>query len=245
MIAYAGPMESRPASPTGHPAAPGLADRLREATRSLHTQAERSGLIAELLAGHCSRSGYALLLRNLLPVYRAMEEGLDRHATSPCLAPLARPELYRCAAIESDLEGLVGGGWRELPVVPAATRYARAVADAADTADGSPGAEGPRGARLLAHAYVRYLGDLNGGRILAQRLRKSLALDDACLSFYAYPGLGDLAAYGARYREAIDEAGRLVPVDAVIDEGIAAFQHNIDVSLELSRVASAAGPEAD
>ena len=52
-------------------------------TRNLHLEAERSGIIRELLRGNASRNGYILLLRNLLPAYQAMEQGLARHRKTP------------------------------------------------------------------------------------------------------------------------------------------------------------------
>jgi len=48
-------------------------------TKALHVEAERTGIIRDLLRGEATREGYVLLLRNLLPAYRAMEQGLVRH----------------------------------------------------------------------------------------------------------------------------------------------------------------------
>ena len=52
-------------------------------TKTLHVEAERTGIIRDLLRGEASREGYVLLLRNLLPAYQAMERGLERHRGSP------------------------------------------------------------------------------------------------------------------------------------------------------------------
>ncbi len=51
-------------------------------TKALHVEAERTGIIRDLLRAEASRDGYILLLRNLLPAYRAMEQGLERHRGS-------------------------------------------------------------------------------------------------------------------------------------------------------------------
>ena len=48
-------------------------------TRNLHLEAERSGIIRELLRGNASRNGYILLLRNLLPACRRDALSLVRH----------------------------------------------------------------------------------------------------------------------------------------------------------------------
>lgn len=202
---------------------PPFSTRLREATRDLHTRAERTGFVHDLLRGRVSQADYALFARNLLPAYEAMEEGLERHAASPVLGPLACPAVYRAAALEADLDGLAGSSWRHsLPILAATRRYAERVSSVASTGNGE---------RLLAHAYVRYLGDLNGGQVLARLLAKNLGLDAAMLSFYDFPGIGEIGAFRARYREWIDAAGDDVEdADAVIAEAREAFVLNIAVS---------------
>src|SRR5215467_12155675 len=88
----------------GHTLRPAsLLEALRERTRDLHTRAERSGIIADILQARATREGYALLLRNLLPVYQSLEQQLARHAGSPQVGPVVRPELERSAAIAADL----------------------------------------------------------------------------------------------------------------------------------------------
>lgn len=199
-----------------------LADALRRRTRELHARAERSGVVRELLQGRASRAGYALLLRNLEPAYRALEAGLERHRGTPLLGPLARPPLYRAAALAADLAALAGPDWpAALPLLPAGARYFDCVAAAA----------GGNGERLVAHAYVRYLGDLNGGRVLRPLLQRTLGLPAAALAFYDFPGLGDLEACRREFRDALDRAGAgLTDPAAVIEEAAAAFRLNIAVS---------------
>ncbi len=207
----------------------GLADRLQEGTRDLHVRAERSGIIAGILRGRASRTGYTLLLRNLLPAYDALEGALEARRGDAALVGIARPEVYRRAALEADLEALAGHDWRDaLPVLPAGAAYGRRVREANERTGGA----------LLGHAYTRYLGDLNGGRIVQRLLRRSLDLGPACLSFFAYPGVGDLASFGADYRTAFDAAERHVDVSTVIDEARAAFRLNIAVSTEVEEAVS-------
>src|ERR1700753_1091711 len=80
-----------------------LLEALREQTKELHTRAERSGFIADILHGRATRDGYILLLQNLLPVYRALEAQLAKHKGSPLVGPFVRPELARADSIEADL----------------------------------------------------------------------------------------------------------------------------------------------
>jgi len=191
-------------------------------TKTLHVEAERTGIIRDLLRGEASREGYVLLLRNLLPAYRAMERGLERHRGSPSLGELARYRLDRAAAIESDLIALNGKRRsRDIPLLAAGTAYAERIARAA---------EGD-GALLIAHAYTRYLGDLSGGQILRRLLTQSLALRSAQLSFYDFPNCPDLDALKATYRNALNSAGaHAADAEAIVEEGAFAFSLNIALS---------------
>ena len=191
-------------------------------TKTLHLEAERSGIIRELLRGSASRDGYILLMRNLLPAYREMELGLADHRRTPGIGVLTDYRLDRAPAIESDLAALCGETWsQDIPLLPAGDAYARRIKEAARG----------RGARLIAHAYTRYLGDLSGGLILQRLLARSLQLRPAELSFYDFPGYPDLAALKTTYREALDRAGTLAgEPEAVVEEGAVAFTLNIDLS---------------
>jgi len=198
-------------------------------TKTLHVEAERTGIIRDLLRGEASRYGYILLLRNLLPAYRAMEYGLERHRGSAILGVLARYTFDRAPAIESDLTALCGETWsRDVPLLAAGELYASRVALAA---------EGD-GARLIAHAYTRYLGDLSGGQILQRLLARSLELRPAELSFYEFPRCSDLDALKADYRKSLEQAGaRVADPRAVVEEGAIAFSLNIDLSCAVQSVA--------
>ena len=200
----------------------GLADRLKADTLALHREAERTGILADLLRGEASLADYALLLRNLLPVYETLEQGLDALPRGSPAATLARPSVYRAAALRSDLEHLVGPRVLvDLPVLPAGQRYVDAVRRAA----------GDEGVLLIAHAYTRYLGDLNGGQILGRLLAKRMGLAPAGLAFYHFAGIDEPAAAALLYRAAIDAAD--VPaseIRAIVDEAVLAFRCNVELS---------------
>lgn len=202
---------------------PVLSAAMRERVGTLHTRAEKTGIVQDVLKGRASRAGYALLLRNLLPAYAVMERALDLGRTGPVLAELANPKLYRAAAIARDLDAIEGRDWAgTLPLLAAAETYAARVESAA----------AGDGALLIAHAYTRYVGDLSGGQIMRRLLARSLNLPDAALGLYSFPDLGDVDAFKAGYRDAIDRAGRrAADPAAVIEEAAIAFALNIDVSV--------------
>jgi len=207
-----------------------LLEALRERTKALHALAERTGIVTEILHRRASVVGYALLLRNLLPVYRAMEQSLAAHGTSPVVGPIVRPELYRTDAIVADLDALAKlHRFNELPQLPEAARYADAIGQAAEGA----------GVRLIAHAYTRYLGDLSGGQILKRLLERSLDLPGEVFSFYDFPEIADIGIFKAEYRSAIERAGNeLVEFDVIVEEGARAFELNIELSLAIQQTAA-------
>ncbi|GLH81744.1 heme oxygenase [Bradyrhizobium sp. SSBR45G] len=202
-----------------------LLEAMRERTKALHVTAERTGIVAELLRGRGTVPAYALLLRNLLPVYEALEAELLRHEGTPVVGGIVRPQLHRSAAIKADLAQLDAS---DLPRLPEAIAYVRAIQEAG-SGSGHP---------LLAHAYTRYLGDLSGGQIIKKILARSLDLQPEALSFYEFPAIADIPHFKDAYRAALEQAGAaMADHDAVVEEAATAFQLNIALSQALQATA--------
>jgi heme oxygenase len=204
-----------------------LSTRMRASTAGTHALAERSGVVAAILAGRVSRFGYALYLRNLLPAYRSMEQALERREALAAITQLARPALYRADRIDADLVALIGPDWSDqVPLLPAGERYAARVEWA--------GAD--EGGKLIAHAYTRYLGDLSGGQILRRRLAHQFG-PEFPLAFAEFPAIDGVGAFAGAFRAALDCAGARVTDEAgVLQEAVVAFELNIDISLEVDAV---------
>jgi heme oxygenase len=205
-----------------------LTQMMRKRTHSLHAQAERSGVVNDILRGKASRYGYALLLRNLLPAYRQLEAGLEAHWRSPAVRAAARREIYRAPALMSDLTAIFGAGWENaLPLLPAGEQYGRRIAVAAQ-GDGTG---------LIAHAYTRYFGDLSGGQVLKRLLVRSLGLRPQELAFYDFLKIKEIEAFKQDYRRAIDDsAASIADVGMVVLEAMTAFELNIAVSEAVQQV---------
>jgi len=196
----------------------GLAAKLAAQTRALHREAESAGVMRDLLAGRVTRDRYVALLANLHPIYLALERALVRHAVHPAVAPIRLPGLARADALARDLAALAPG--RVAPTPAAATRMYVARIEELD-------ATWPAG--LVAHAYVRYLGDLSGGRIVGDRVRKALALaSGAGLEFYDYGAGFDVPGAKARFRAALDALPLTAKdVEAVVAEAVEAFRRHV------------------
>ena len=211
-----------------------LAEALKQRTARLHVEAERTGIVRHILRGQASLPAYTLFLRNLLPAYEQLEAGLERHSTAPGVRLIARPAHYRAAALRADLEQLSGAAWRQsVALLPAGRAYGEHVAALA----------AGDGAGLIAHAYVRYLGDLSGGQIMRRLIERSLALGPDATAFYDFPDIPDLKAYKAAFRAALDDAAHeIAERGPVVEEAATAFRLNIAVSLA---VEAAAAPTQD
>jgi heme oxygenase len=190
-----------------------LGQRLRDATRALHADAERSPFMAVLLRGRMGRVAYASLLHNLHAIYEVMEPALARHAAHPALAPLDLALLAREPALRDDLATLGEPADAVPGLRPAASRY---VARLRELDAGRPDL-------LLAHAYVRYLGDLSGGQLLRDIVGRSPGLAwPVGTAFYDFGDATAVAAHAAAFRAGLDRAVVADP-DAVVEEACQAF----------------------
>jgi heme oxygenase len=188
-----------------------LEERLREGTRELHRAVERGALMRALLCGELPSEHYLALLRNLRALYAELETQLRRHATHPEVAAVVFPALFRSQALQADIDSLSSVAKGDPALCEATVEY---VARLVELGDAQP-------ELLAAHAYVRYLGDLNGGQILRRALTRSACFPHGTgTAFYEFgddgaiarhtdafrSGLGALACDSARVRGLVDEA---------------------------------------
>ncbi len=173
----------------------GLSAALHEGTRTLHTEAERSGVMAALLRGRASRDAYVRLLAALHAIYASLEHALDSQAAHPVIGTLVVPEFARRPSLEFDLLVALGAEWRAMaPTHPLAYAYAEHLHTLA--------AQDPM--RLVSHAWLRYLGDLNGGQIVARLVRAAPHARDLATAFYEFRGLRDPRAAAAAWKARLD-----------------------------------------
>lgn len=197
-----------------------LAARLKSATHELHARAERSGVMADLLAGRISRRAYVALLANLHAIYAAMEAAIDatiaREHRPSCFAVLART-----AALASDLRAF---GVESVPApLPQALAYVARLRRL----------RGRQAHRLWAHLYVRSLGDLHGGQVLGRLVREQFAIADST-RFYDFGSSDDVRSL----RESLRARLSSLSLDAqreddVVAEAVWAFEAHIAMFEEL------------
>jgi heme oxygenase len=199
--------------------------------------------MGHLLGGRLGRHDYIALLRNLHAIYAGLEAGLNRHPAEAALAVLGARRLHREAALAADLAALFGAGWQALPLAPAAQAYAARLRTLADSAP----------VLLVAHAYVRYLGDLHGGQMLKRLVGRSLAAasdgsgrDGAAVEatrFYEFGGDDEVLALRQAFRVGLAQvAVDAVTADRLVAEARWAFEQHVALFIELAAAPEPAGP---
>lgn len=227
-----------------------LATLLKEGTHEAHDAVATSQGAKLLLSGSLAKAEYVRYLMMLWHVYSELEEALDKHATNPALEGTYNPTLLsRTQALSSDIAYLLDveeASWQAHPVYtslisPMPTslaNYVSRIRTLSASSDPSP---------LLAHAYVRYLGDLSGGQNMRHILAKSYELDEhegSGISFYDFKelrgsgnaGLGEMKRIKEWYRSEMNKAGDIAPQckPQIVSEASTAFRLNAGLFEELA-----------
>ena len=184
--------------------------------------------MAALLRGEVEVPAYAALLHNLHAIYAVLEPALQRRSHLPALASIDWSALARAPSLLDDLRQLAAvarpGPSAPLALEPAAARYVLRL-QTIEAADPE---------LLLAHAYVRYLGDLSGGQILRRIVAGSRRLPpDVGTAFYDF---GDSAVTAALTRAFRDGLERAVVANqaAVVAEAKLSFEYHQQLFDELA-----------
>lgn len=211
-----------------------FSEELRDGTAVEHDRAESSPFVAALVDGRLPIEDFTRLVRQLHVVYSSLE-AVVAGCDDPDLTPLLAPELARAGALADDLDHLAGPDWATaLPVLAETTAYADRIREV-----GTASSSG-----LLAHHYVRYLGDLSGGQILGRIVARAYELPDGRgTSAYHFAEIESPKRFKDIYRARVDD---LPWTDAeradAIAEAIVAFQCNraIFAALEATRAVPSA-----
>ena len=209
---------------------PGLGHQLKTATATLHRRVERAPFMSSLLRGQVDRPRYTALLHNLQALYAALEDALAHHAATPSVAPVVMPELFRSRAIAADLQALAGHGtMAAAPLVRATQQYVERLTELS--------AAKPE--LLVAHAYVRYLGDLNGGQALRRVVSRSLGLTGRSgTMFYEFGDSASLQRMAKRFRDGLGAVdAQASDTEAIVAEAVAAFVRHEQLFEQLSLTA--------
>ena len=174
---------------------------LREVTLEKHQAVEALPFIQYLLHGEISRENYVIYLAEMLAIYRHLE---NLAAMAGLLDDMS--ELPRAQRMKQDLDELAPDYQAEL------TAATRNYLDYLSTLY-----ESERAGDLFAHVYVRHLGDMYGGKLIARRV-------PGTGRWYEFDNRGDL----------VKRFNAKLSMD-LADEALVAFDHFSDIFQDLWR----------
>ncbi|WP_181034211.1 heme oxygenase (biliverdin-producing) [Arthrobacter sp. GMC3] len=208
-----------------------LSQELKSHTAAAHMAAEDSAFVADLMGGKLDAAALASLLAQTLVIYRAMEDALALHADDAQLGGFIDPKLARVSALEADLAFHYGADWDEqladgrIAIVPATTAYAQKLAEVGPTSIEF----------LLAHHYVRYMGDLSGGLIISRMVQRHYEIAEAGLNFYVFDEIPKPKPYKDAYRDRLDSTNfTREQKDAILGFAAESFELNRAVFVDLA-----------
>jgi heme oxygenase len=128
---------------------------LKDLTHEHHRKAETRPFVKVLFSGNVNPLLYATYLKNQHPMYEILEVCAMAHGLFNGI-----PEIRRAPAILEDYIELWGADNQAQPkMCPVVDEYIKYILSIKDD---------PK--RLMAHIYVRHMGDLSGGQMIAKRV---------------------------------------------------------------------------
>jgi heme oxygenase len=166
---------------------------LKELTHELHVEAEAHPFTQDLLSGTVLVSAYATLLANQLIAYTTLENLCLQRQLLVGIEPICRSELILQDVLELN---------KPVHILPSTKKYLKHIKQCSDL-------------ELLAHMYVKHMGDLYGGQILKQKV-------PGCGSMYDFENRKMLIE---KFREKLDIS--------MADEAKISFRMTLDLFTEI------------
>ncbi|KAF9184651.1 heme oxygenase (decycling) 1 [Haplosporangium sp. Z 767] len=194
---------------------------LREGTKSIHAAAGRSKFVKHIFKAEIPQATFGRFLISLYHIYNTLERVLADHVNNAQLDLIYFPDqLARKEILEQDLERFHGPQWRDLLVTtsPAQQKYINAIEHCASSATPE---------LLIAHSYVRYMGDLSGGQIIAKRLKSYN------VGFFTFDKIEDHDLFKEFFRKRLNQVKISDELkDKIVEEAKAAFHLNMEIFSE-------------
>lgn len=201
---------------------------LREGIWDIHSMADSSTVAQDMQEAKTTLDDMKKITAGLYYIYSILEEAIEQNKENIYVSKIYYPELFRVKAIEEDLEFYFGSSWQEqiYPTV-AIQLYISRIKYVAKT---NP-------MLLIAHAYVRYMGDLSGGQMIKQMIREALNLENGKgTQFYEFEKISDIIAFKKQYRASLDTLELTQSqIQAIIGEANLGFLYNVNFFREVNR----------
>lgn len=129
-------------------------DNLKELTAEEHRNAERQGFVKKIFKGELTDDEYATYLYNQHKIYDILEMTAMMHGLFN-----DTPQLRRAPLILQDFDELWTHKDRAPTECPVVKKYLKHMFDIKEDRE-----------KVMAHVYVRHMGDLSGGQMIAKRV---------------------------------------------------------------------------
>ena len=127
---------------------------LKKMTQNKHSSAERSWFAKKMISGEVTKEQYSVYLKQQYLCYSALEQRFEKNSHEDYHLP---KELKRADKILEDLNELCPNH-NDMEIFESTKSYEKYILEDCDEK------------LLYAHVYVRYLGDLKGGQMIAKRI---------------------------------------------------------------------------
>lgn len=200
-----------------------LSKLLRRESWPDHERAQYSPFEVALAEGTISKEAYLDLLREVHPVYVALEARAAELADDPMVSTVLHPDLRRQEAIAADIAFFSDGNRSvRLDLLSGTLEYIDRIRTVEPL-------------RYVAHHYNRYLADLSGGLMICDALAKAWNLDGDGLRYYDFPGIPNANEFKDAYRGTLDA----LPLDVegkltLIEEVMVGYEFNIEMAEALA-----------
>lgn len=175
---------------------------LKELTHDAHREAETQPFVKVLFSGKIDPKLYAQYLKNQHPMYEILEVCAMMHGLLNDM-----PDVRRAPAILNDFTEL----WDENDPIPELRPVVQRYMDYILSIKDDP-------KKLMAHLYVRHMGDLAGGQMIAKRV----------------PGMGKY--YQFENPDALKTAIRAKIDDSMADEAKVCFKFAAELFQEMQEL---------
>ena len=127
---------------------------LKDLTKEEHKTAERQEFVKVLFSGSINPELYAIYLKNQHPMYELLEVCAMRHGLLNGMA-----SIRRAPSINDDFLELWPHEDKMPPMMPVVQKYLDHIMSIKEQPE-----------KLMAHLYVRHMGDLAGGQMIAKKV---------------------------------------------------------------------------
>ena len=198
---------------------------IKEKSSLLHSVAEKTGFIKNLIDGNATVEGYAEYIFNLERMYKAIEDALDENENNPSVKPFVTKELYRSKLIRKDVDFLLGDKVNSMKILASTEASITKIEELSQN----------KPELVIAYAYTRFLADLFGGRTFFSLLNTTYKIPTEGLNYYQFPEINDLREYVMKYHTLLAEINISNEMKSeFINEVNNAYIYNLAISNELN-----------